>query len=430
MESLLNFNFLKDIIVKKNNEINANDKSLLGDEKSIVINQTDSIENEFNNILSDQELNESFLALEKQKSKKSKAKSNIESTELLLADINIKNSENHRDSNLGNISSKNKKGQNSLLNITKDGSLNTHSHKNEGKVLNKNIKKTSNQKIIDSLDNNEFNKPLSNFENLRKSKINLDPQKILNTGKKSKIRSLFQNYFNYTLKKYSKKNIILKNSQLENFKNYDRKNYQESSTAISKNNINLHDKNNILKDQKSDINFEINTKELNNLSESNIKHSAEKNINNIKENSFDSFDRLKNILDIRSNDIKQRFSQILENNLKMNNNKFEIQLRPENLGKIHITIEITGQNVDINIDSNNVNSIQSLTENNSNLQKMLQNNGMNLNNFNFNGNNNKGTNKDSKDSEVHKNENISANTKDNNNDDDSFMSDKLVYAKA
>ena len=430
MESLLNFNFLKDIIVKKNNEINANDKSLLGDEKSIVINQTDSIENEFNNILSDQEINESFLALEKQKSKKSKAKSNIESTELLLADINIKNSENHRDSNLGNISSKNKKGQNSLLNITKDGSLNTHSHKNEGKVLNKNIKKTSNQKIIDSLDNNEFNKPISNYENLRKSKINLDPQNILNTGKKSKIRSLFQNYFNYTLKKYSKKNIILKNSQLENFKNYDRKNYQESSTAISKNNINLHDKNNILKDQKSDINFEINTKELNNLSESNIKHSAEKNINNIKENSFDNFDRLKNILDIRSNDIKQRFSQILENNLKMNNNKFEIQLRPENLGKIHITIEITGQNVDINIDSNNVNSIQSLTENNSNLQKMLQNNGMNLNNFNFNGNNNKGTNKDSKDSEVHKNENISANTKDNNNDDDSFMSDKLVYAKA
>ena len=57
MESLLNFNFLKDIIVKKNNEINSDDKSLLGDEKSILINQTDSIQNEFNNILSDQELN-------------------------------------------------------------------------------------------------------------------------------------------------------------------------------------------------------------------------------------------------------------------------------------------------------------------------------------------------------------------------------------
>ncbi|GIR09581.1 MAG: hypothetical protein CM15mP20_1520 [Alphaproteobacteria bacterium] len=397
----------------------------------LLINQNDSIENEFNNILSDQELNENSLSLEKQKSKKSKEKLNIESTELLLADINIKNSENHRDSNLGNISSKNKKGQNSLLNIIKDGSLNTHSHKNEGKVLNKNIKKASNQKIIiDSLDNNEFNKPLSNFENLKKNKINLDPQIILNTGKKSKIKSFFQNYFNYTLKKYSKKNIILKKSQLENFKNYDRKNYQESSTVISNNNINLHDKNNILKDQKSDINFDNNTKEINNLNENNIKSSTEKNINNLKENTFDNFDRLKNILDIRSNDIKQRFSQILENNIKMNNNKFEIQLRPENLGKIHVTIEITGQNVDININSDNVNSIQSLTENNSNLQKMLQNNGMNLNNFNFNGNNNKGSNKDSKNSEGPKNENISVNTKDNNNDDDSFMSDKLVYAKA
>ncbi len=110
MQSLLNFNFLKDIIVKKNNETKANDdKSLLGDEKSILINQSDSIENEFNNILSDQELNESFSTLEKQKSKKSKVKSNIESTELLLADINIKNSENHSDSNLGNVSTKNEK---------------------------------------------------------------------------------------------------------------------------------------------------------------------------------------------------------------------------------------------------------------------------------------------------------------------------------
>ena len=113
----------------------------------------------------------------------------------------------------------------------------------------------------------------------------------------------------------------------------------------------------------------------------------------------------------------------------MNNNKFEIQLRPENLGKIHVTLEITGQNVDINIHSDNINAIQSLTENNTNLQKMLQNNGMNLNNFNFNGNNNKGANKNTKNSEGPKNENVSVKTTENNNDD-SFVSNKLVYAKA
>ena len=39
-------------------------------------------------------------------------------------------------------------------------------------------------------------------------------------------------------------------------------------------------------------------------------------------------------------------------------------------------------------------------------------------------------NKESKNSEGPKNEKVSVNTKDNKNDDDSFMSDKLVYAKA
>jgi len=431
MESLLNFNFLKENTVKKSNENNTNDKILSGDRKAFVVEQHDSIENEFNNIISDNELNEPSLSLEKQKNKRTKENSKIENTELLLSDLNIKNSESNIDSNLGYVSIKNKKENNNLLNIRKDGSLNINSRNNEGKILNNNMKKVSNQKItIDSLDNNEFSKPLSNFENIKKNKINLDPQIILNTGKKSKIKSFFQNYFNYTLKKYSKKNIILKKSQLENFKNNNIKNYQESTTIISNNKINSLDKNNISKEQKRNINLENNTKELNNFNDSNIKPSTEKNIHNTKEHFIDNFDRLKNILDIRSNDIKQRFAQIIENNIILNKNKFEIQLRPENLGKIHITIEMTGQNVDININSENVNAIQSLTENNSNLQKMLQNNGMNLNNFNFNGNNNKRSNKDSKNSEGPKNENISVNAKDNNNDNDSFISDKLVYVKA
>ena len=111
----------------------------------------------------------------------------------------------------------------------------------------------------------------------------------------------------------------------------------------------------------------------------------------------------------------------------MNNNKFEIQLRPENLGKIHITLEITGHDIDININSDNISAIQSLTENNSNLQKMLQNHGMNLNNFNFNGNN-KGSSKEAK-NEDHNNENVSLKTEENN-DDNSFVSSKLVYAEA
>ena len=122
------------------------------------------------------------------------------------------------------------------------------------------------------------------------------------------------------------------------------------------------------------------------------------------------------------------YNLTIGDNIKMNNNKFEIQLRPENLGKIHITLEITGHDVDININSDNISAIQSLTENNSNLQKMLQNHGMNLNNFNFNGNN-KGSSKEAKKNEDHNNENVSLKTEENN-DDNSFVSSKLVYAEA
>ena len=43
MESLLNFNFLKDISVKKNNENNANEKNLLADGKAFIIDQHGSI---------------------------------------------------------------------------------------------------------------------------------------------------------------------------------------------------------------------------------------------------------------------------------------------------------------------------------------------------------------------------------------------------
>ena len=428
MESLLNLNFLKDISIKKND---ANNKNLSGAEKSIVAGQFESIENEFDNILSDKGSNEISLSPERQKSEKSKEKLNNESAEFLLADINIKSSENNSDSNLGFFSSKNQKSRSKPLNIIKNNSLNIHSHNNEGQILNKNIKKASNQKImINNLDNNEYKIPLSNFENIKKNKINLNPQITLGNVRKSKIKSFFQNYFNFTLKKYSKKNIILKKSQLENFKNHDRKHFEESITFISNNSTKSPNIKNTFKEDKNNINFDNNIKEITSLNDNNIRSNAEKNISNLKENTLENFDRLKNILDIRSNDIKQRFSQILENNIKMNNNKFEIQLRPENLGKMHVTIEITGQNVDININSDNVNSIQNLTENNSNLQKMLQNNGMNLNNFNFNGNNNKGSNKDTKNNEGPKNENISVNTKENNDEDDSFMSDKLVYAKA
>ena len=99
--------------------------------------------------------------------------------------------------------------------------------------------------------------------------------------------------------------------------------------------------------------------------------------------------------------------------------------------KNHITLEISGQNVDININSDNINTVQSLLESNNNLQKMLQSQGMNLNNFNLNGNNSRNKEKNSKtiDKLEENNDSITEkNTKDVS--DNKVNSDNLLNIKA
>ena len=150
-----------------------------------------------------------------------------------------------------------------------------------------------------------------------------------------------------------------------------------------------------------------------------------------KEQSIQVFDRLKNIIDIKSIDPGQKFVQLLENNIKLNNNKFEIQLRPENLGRLQISLEIIGENVDITINSDNINTAQSLVENNSNLSKMLQNHGMNLNNFNFNGNNSKNKDKGNNiEKKIEENKDTTNNKEENIKLENKNKSEKLVYVKA
>jgi flagellar hook-length control protein FliK len=297
--------------------------------------------------------------------------------------------------------------------------------KNKVLIFNENLSIEENNKKINSSININQSSPNPKVHNA--SNLSEIFSKIRNKNK-ARLKSFFQNYINYSLKKYSKKNLSLKKI---NILEPTEINNSVSKGVVSKEVVShensafkLVDKVQS-KSKNTKISESIN-KENNSFYENNIK---DKNINYSKEVSFENFDRLKNILDIKSNDLKQRFTQILENNMRLNNNKFEIQLRPENLGKIHITLEISGQNVDININSDNINAIQSLTENNSNLQKMLQNHGMNLNNFNFNGNN-KGRDKQNQKFNQVKEDNTSVNTNVDNKNEQNKMSNNLVYVKA
>ena len=116
----------------------------------------------------------------------------------------------------------------------------------------------------------------------------------------------------------------------------------------------------------------------------NLDGSEDQKNNNLSTTSSNIF---KNILDIKSSNINQRMAEIFERNLKLGNNKFEIEIKPENLGKIEISMEINGDKVDINmkVDNNSVANI--ITDSNSSLQKSLASQGLNLTSLNLSYNN-------------------------------------------
>ena len=426
MENLLKFSFLKGIDAKKNTDNKSVNNNLLkgeeSDTKSFMINNVINDDKNFNEVLNESNFVEELDLPKKTTKNKTSKIIDYQSSELLAVENNIKITDSNESLGISENLSNNIKKKNIFKNKALGNFLNIKDIDKVKKTLLTSEKELSNNKLV-----------LNNFENNKPKNFNFVSDNSLNNSKannKSKIKSLFQNYFNYASKKYSKKNINLKKFNFENVRNQENLSLKETFINESTTNIKVEDNKGFINENISKVKFENINKEHNNFSDNSVKFNADKNIINQKENTFENFDRLKNILDIQSNDIKQRFSQILENNIKVNNNKFEIQLRPENMGKIHITLEITGQNVDININSDNINVIQILTENNSNLQKMLQNHGMNLNNFNFNGNNNKESSKGMINSDKKENKSDSITVNENSNNEDSFVSDKLVYVKA
>ena len=318
-----------------------------------------------------------------------------------------------------------------------------HSPEIEFEKKNKNNEKDKTN-LIDTINN----KNISNKNNLEKKHLNenINNNQILNNTKNNetsfkslfsnikennKVRgkSIFKNYINYTNKKKLKENLKLE--KLVSANNL-MVNINQTKTIVKLDSISLvasNDITNVEDTSKTDL---LNKENNSNNEIHNIKEKSEKLSNvSTKDPGLSNFDRLKNILDIRNNDVNERLAHIFENNIKNNKNRFEIQLRPENLGKINVSLEIIGENVDININSDNINTVQSLLENNNNLQRMLQSQGMNLNSFNLNSNNNKNKEKEhNSSSKTDENKEVSKNNDTNKESDLKVRTDKLVYIKA
>ena len=199
--------------------------------------------------------------------------------------------------------------------------------------------------------------------------------------KNKKIKTFFTNYLNFSGSKNINKNkkflkFILSNGLMSEVSKKTQEFKKINITSQNNNkdatNIGTLEKNTVLSNNKS---IELNL---------NLDGSEDQKSNNL---STTSNNILKNILDIKSSNINQRMAEIFERNLKLGNNKFEIEIKPENLGKIEISMEINGDKVDINmkVDNNSVANI--ITDSNSSLQKSLASQGLNLTSLNLSYNN-------------------------------------------
>ena len=281
----------------------------------------------------------------------------------------------------------------------------------------------NNQKNINILSKNKFNidNKITNFIEKKNSNFS-----IMQHNKGKKIKTFFKNYLNFSNLKNAVKNkkvikIITSNSLNVNYK--EESLFNKKSKTVPNKNINEKVVKNILERDNNIFNSKNSTENVN-LENSNNEKSFYQN------KTADSL--LKNILDIKSNNINHRLSEIFERNIKLGNNKFEIQIRPEHLGKIEVTMEINGDNIDITLKVENTNVASLLSENNVGLQKSLSSQGLNLNNFNLNYNNQNKFSEDNLSKE--KKEEIKKNSKEEENLDltieKHYKNNNLVYIKA
>lgn len=304
-----------------------------------------------------------------------------------------------------------------------------------------NQSKNNDKKFLDNTKQSNSKENISFLTNIninKKKNVSDDIFSNIQKHHKKRINSFFKNYINYKNKKSIKGNLrLVKLAIMSKIKSLQIKEQNSTKKEIFEN------------DHLEKKNISIVNKDYKELNKSsNVTSSKESNLifekphspdemnktlrlseNNNTNKQFE-FDRLKNILDIKSNDVNERLINLFEKNLKSGNNIFEIQIRPENLGKLQITIEMLGDNnVDINIKADNSSSIQLISENNNNLQKMLQNNGLNLNNFNLNNNNGKkfSHTQDKKDKNLNNDE---TDNKISEVDKNKSINNNLVYIKA
>ena len=303
-------------------------------------------------------------------------KTEVKENNLLNAD-NIKTEEINKNINSLNLNNKvdidNKDASGNQLIIDKA------TRKNNNVVIESNITKKIIEKSINFSQINPITKKEVNLSTVNRSHLTIELNQKNNKSKK-KMKTFFSNYLNFN----SAKNIN-KNKKFLRFisSNSLRADSSKLDTKLKKININFVNNKEAINTNMSNKSFvAANTKGIElNLNLEGSESQKNNDLNSINNN------LLKNILDIKSNNVNQRLAEIFERNIKMGHNKFEIEIKPENLGKIEITLDVNGDTIDIHmkVESNTVANL--ITEGSSSLQKSFNSQGLNLGNLNLNFNN-------------------------------------------
>ncbi|PPR26885.1 MAG: hypothetical protein CFH34_00645 [Alphaproteobacteria bacterium MarineAlpha9_Bin4] len=265
--------------------------------------------------------------------------------------------------------------------LAKTPNTNNHNSHSDQKVnyniLNTKTDVKKNNKILEV---NNVNVQIQKLGIKKNVSLNIN-ENLEKPKKQKKIKTFFKNYLNFNNAKNSNRNkkvLKLISSNNLNTEIVKISNEQKNNNIIIKNKFNESTDINTLEKSTTSLNSKSTNLNLNlDSPETEKNDNLNRSANNV----------LKNILDIKSNNVNQRIAEIFERNIKLGNNKFEIEIKPENLGKIEVMLEINGDNVEITLKVDNNSVATLLSESNTSLQKSFSSQGLNLSNLNLSYNN-------------------------------------------
>ena len=270
--------------------------------------------------------------------------------------------------------------------------------KNLEKENENNIFKVKTNLNIVILKKNKFEK--DNFFKDDNSKTILDSLKVSTDNKETVIFKKTENIINnkeeVTIKKKIKRMINFDVSNL-NKGSYNKNTLKQIAAPMSvQKNLEANLEKNILESSSSNLirNMAWKNEKNKNITKSNTLHAGSVNMNFTSSENINPTQASTNlfnassisnaqVLDMNHKEWTQKLAKIIEISISNGKKMVEIKLEPQKLGRMVLSLNMNGDSAEMSIRAESHNTVQAITDSQNTLQKMLSNNGINLNSFAF-----------------------------------------------